>query len=72
MFRATEAGKGPDPMGNQADKNRQNMNPNQQPDQRKNPQDKPQDGRQQQAEQNRQPQPGGARPDPNADRRSPR
>jgi hypothetical protein len=50
-------------MGNQADKNRQN--PKHQQDQRRNPQSQPQDGRQQQAEQNRQPQPGGARPDPN-------
>ena len=58
-------------MGNQADKNpKPNANPNN-PDQRKNPTSPLNDGRHQQAEQGRQPQPGGARPDPNAGRKSP-
>ena len=60
-------------MANQADKNpNPNANPNN-PARRKNPQPQPQprDGRQQQAEQGRETQPGGARPDPNADRKNP-
>ncbi|MEP7210194.1 MAG: hypothetical protein ABI740_05095, partial [Alphaproteobacteria bacterium] len=68
MFRATEAEKGPHPMGNQTDKNANNPNP-QNPDQRKNPMPQPQDGRQQQGEQTKQPQPGGQRPDPNKTQR---